>query len=70
MSGQDDSVTLHQVVDVLVLRSEQTDDLEEYQALVEALRVIEDYALREQRTLGWIERILERISGYRKDYAA
>lgn len=63
MSGQDDSVTIYQVVDVLMLRREQTTDLNEYEALNDALAVVENYALREQRTIGMIGKILDRLHG-------
>lgn len=66
----DHAPSMNSVIDTITARREATTDLNEYEALNDALAVVENYALREQRTIGVIGKILDRLHGRRNGRAA
>jgi hypothetical protein len=53
--------SLSSIVDSITARMEATHDQAEYEALREALAVIEAHVFRDQRTVNLIERVLARL---------
>jgi hypothetical protein len=55
--------TLHEVVDVLTVRMEHSDDPEEREAMRRALLEVERYVFRQDRMIGFIEKAIRHIAG-------
>ncbi len=53
--------SMNSVLDSITARMEATHDQAEYEALNEALAVIESHVFRDQRTVNLIERVLARL---------
>ena len=62
--------TLSEIVDQMTVLRETTRDQGEYEAVTAAMRVLEDYALAEHRTTGWIDRVIRHIAGKSRKAAA
>lgn len=66
----DHAPSMNTIVDSITARMEATHDQAEYEALNEALAVIESYVFRECQTIGLIERVLHRLSRHGRERIA